>query len=122
MRFSTRVAALLACGLMLTAGSCQTTKRVVEPLPTPPERLVCELAGTRPTIAADYAMNWQFVGLAATVPEAVARAQAEHRKYVEQQHGREKLVATYVLLVEGKLFVCHNNAQWRRDFEAGIGN
>jgi hypothetical protein len=29
-------------------------------------------------------------------------------------------VSGYVLLIEGRLFTCWNNTQWRRDFEKGI--
>lgn len=90
------------------------TKRVVEPLPTPPERLICEPAGTRPTVPPEYVIDWSQV-------RTIAEARAEHEKFVAVLRTREGIVAGYILKLEGKLFVCFTNAQWRRDFEAGIG-
>lgn len=87
---------------------------------TNPDRFVCELAGTRPPISPDYLMGWEFIGQAATVPEAVQRAKAEHQKYVTQERARELVVATYVMLVEDKLFLCFNNMTWQREFYAGL--
>lgn len=90
------------------------TKRVVTALPTPPERLICEPAGTRPTIPAEYAIDWTQI-------RTVAEARAEHEKFVAVLRTREGVVAGYVLKLEGKLAVCHINARWRADYEAGLG-
>lgn len=87
---------------------------------TNPDRFKCELAGTRPPISPDYLMNWQFVGTAATVSEAVERAKAEHQKYVTQGRAREATVARYVLLVEDHLFLCFNNVTWLREYYQGL--
>lgn len=81
---------------------------------------MCELAGTRPTIAPNSAPNWVFIGEARTVQEAVTRARAEVDLYVNRANERERIVANYLLLVEGKLFVCFNNMAWQRDFYAGL--
>lgn len=109
--------------MLFSAGSCQKEVHSVSALrpdKTNPERFVCEPAGTRPPITPDHLMNWQFVGMAATIPEAVERAKAEHQKFVAQKNERERIVATYVLLVEDRLFLCANNAQWLREFYAGL--
>ncbi len=117
-RFSiitTALASLAACGP-------QTVHSVsaLRPDLTNPERFVCELAGTRPPISPDYLMNWQFVGMATSVSEAIERAKAEHKKYVDQGHARELVIATYVLLIEDRLFICSNNMAWQREFYSGL--
>jgi hypothetical protein len=80
---------------------------------TPADRLVCEAAGPRPKIPPEYAIDWSKV---ATVPQA----KAEHDKYVASIHARDGIAAAYILSIEGKLFVCSNNAQWRREYEAEL--
>jgi hypothetical protein len=101
----------LAASLLLMG--CGTTKRVVEHLPTPPERLVCEAAGTRPVIPAEYQIDWTRV-------TSVAQAKVEHERYVASIRDREGVIVAYLMRVEGKLFVCSNNVQWRREYEAGL--
>lgn len=96
----------------LALGACET-KRVVEHLPTPPERLVCEPAGTRPTVPPEYRIDWAQI-------QSVAEAKAEHEKFVAVLRTREGIVAGYVLSLEGKLFTCFSNMTWRREFEAGL--
>jgi hypothetical protein len=106
MRYSVISLALALC-------ACGETKRVAEFIPTPPERLVCQQTGTRPAIPPEYTIDWTKVS-------TVAQAHAEHDKYVAVIRSREGVVAGYVLDIEGKLFTCFNNAQWRRDFEADL--
>lgn len=106
MRYSVISLALLLC-------ACGETKRVAEFIPTPPERLVCEQAGTRPTIPPETTIDWTHV-------TTVAQAKIEHEGYVKSVRTREGVVAGYILEVEGKLFTCFNNAQWRREFEADL--
>jgi hypothetical protein len=110
MRLSATALALST--LCLATSACHTI-RTADFIATPADRLVCEAAGTRPTIPAEYAIDWSKV---TTVPQA----RAEHEKYVAVIHNREGIVAAYVLSIEGKLFTCSNNMQWRRDYEAGI--
>lgn len=113
----------LALSTLCLAASCGETVHSVSALrpdKTNPERFVCELAGTRPTIAPNVAPNWAFVGSAPTVQEAVTRAKAEHEAYAKRGNERELVVVNYLLLVEGKLFVCFNNMAWQRDFYAGL--
>lgn len=104
-----RAAIILAFALT----ACGATKRVAEFIPTPPERLVCEQAGTRPTIPAEYVIDWTKV---TTVPQA----HAEFDKYVAVIRNRESVVAAYILKIEGVNFTCWNNVQWRREFEADL--
>jgi len=93
----------------LALTGCKPDK-VVEHLPTPPERLVCEAAGDRPSIPREYAVDWSKVA-------TVAQAQTEHLKYVASVRNREGVITGYIMRIEGKLFTCHTNAQWRADFE-----
>lgn len=92
------------------------TRHVVQPLPTPPERLVCEgVPASRPSVPPEYVIDWSRV-------TSVPQARAEHERYVATIRTREGITVGYILDIEGRLFTCHSNVQWRRDFEAGIGN
>ena len=103
---------LIATGAAFALAGCEP-KRVVEHLPTPPERLVCEPAGTRPAVPPEYAIDWPRI-------QSVAQARAEHEKFVAALRTREGIVAGYIVGLEGKLFTCWTNAQWRREYEAGL--
>lgn len=105
--------ALALSTLCLAVSACGDTKRVVEALPTPPERLICEQTGTRPAVDPEYVIDWANV---LTVPQA----KLEHEKFIGVLRTREGVVAGYVLKLESVAFVCHNNMQWRRDYEAGL--
>lgn len=98
---------------MLLLTGCGPTKRVVESLPTPAERLICESAGTRPAVPPEYVIDWTKV-------RTVAQAKSEHEKFVAVLRTREGIVAGYIVQLEGKHFLCFTNAQWRRDYEAGL--
>lgn len=111
MRLSATALALST--LCLAVSACGADKYTAEFIPTPPERLVCEQAGTRPTIPPETVIDWVHV-------TSVAQAKIEHDGYVRSVRTREGVVAGYVLAVEGKLFACSNNAQWRREFEADL--
>lgn len=88
-------------------------QRVVEHLPTPPERLICERSGDRPALPPEYVIDWSKV---ATVPQA----KAEHDTFVRSIRTREGKVAGYLVDVEGVNFTCWLNVEWRRNYEAGI--
>jgi hypothetical protein len=120
MKLFVKAGVLSTLCLVLTAASCGPTKRVVESLPTPPERLICERAGTRPSIPPEYVIDWGVVAQSPTVAEAVRRAKAEVGKLVATVRTREGIVAGYVLKLEGVNFVCWNNTEWRRQYEAGL--
>lgn len=117
--------ALALSTLCLAVSACAKPEVVhsvsaLRPDKSNPDRFVCELAGSRPTILPNPAPNWVFVGQATTVQEALQRAQNEHKAFVERQNERERLVATYLLRVEDKLFLCFNNMTWQREFYAGL--
>jgi hypothetical protein len=76
-------------------------------------RLICEAQGERPTLPAEYVVDWSKV-------QTVEQARAEHETYVRSVRTREGVIVGYVVTVEGKLFVCSNNAQWWRDYWAGL--
>lgn len=44
------------------------------------------------------------------------QARAEHEAYVRSVRTREGVIVGYVVTIEGKLFVCSNNAEWWRDY------
>lgn len=98
---------------LLALTACGETKRVAEFIPTPPERLVCEQAGTRPTIPPETVIDWTHV-------TTVAQAKIKHEGYVKSVRTREGVVAGYILKLEGIAFVCFNNMQFRREFEADL--
>ena len=105
--------ALALSTLCLAVSACGDTKRVVEHLPTPPERLICERTGTRPTIPPEHQIDWSQV-------KTVPAARFEHEKYVSTVRTREGIVAGYVLKLEGVNFTCWNNMEWRRQYEAEL--
>lgn len=111
MKRSALAAALSTCCLALSG--CGDKARIATHLPTPAERLVCVAAGPRPTIPPEYQIDWPKV-------DSVAAARKEHDRYVASIRTREGIVAAYVVSIEGKLFLCSSNAQWRRDYEAGL--
>jgi hypothetical protein len=116
-----RIATALVLSTLCSAVSaCGDKQRIVEVLPTPPARLVCEAAGPRPTIPPEYVVNWNPVAAAPTVRIAVERAQAEVGKLIATVRTREGIVAAHYVRIEGRLFVCSNNMQWRRDYEANL--
>jgi len=107
-------AAAAALMYSLALAACSTTKRTATAIKPPPERLVCEsLKGQRPTIPAEYRIDWSTV-------TSVAQAKAEHGKYVAAIRTREGLIIGYVLKAEGVNFACSNNAEWVRDFFAEL--
>jgi len=111
MRLSATALALST--LCLAISACGEQKYTAEFIPTPAERLVCERTGTRPTIPAEYVIDWTKV-------TTVAQAHSEFDKYVAVIRNREGVVAAYVLKIEGANFLCWNNVQWRREFEADL--
>lgn len=106
------------CSAILLAGCGD--KRSLIAIKTPPDRLVCEGVSARPSIPPEYVIDWNAVSKASTVPLAVTAAKAEQAKFVASVRTREGVVAAYIVTIEGRLFACSDNAQWRRDFEAGL--
>lgn len=113
MQSAKAIALSMFCSLALAG--CASTKIAVASRPDldNPARLVCEASSSRPEIPAEYAIDWSRV-------VTVEQAKAEHDAYVRSIRTREGIVAGYVVDVEGKLFVCSNNAQWWRDYWKGL--
>lgn len=101
--------------LCLAVSACGDTKRVAEFIPTPPQRLICEPAGTRPAVVPEHRIDWASV-------RTVEQARLEHEQFVKVLRTRESAVAGYVLDIEGKLFNCWNNMKWRREYEADLAS
>ena len=110
-----QTAVLLLTFFSATALSACAKERIAQALPTPADKLVCDAAGTRPSIPPEYAIDWAKV-------TTVAQATAEHDKYVAAIRTREGVIAAYIMSIEGKLFVCSNNMQWRKDFEKALAH
>ena len=98
---------------LLALSACTTTKRVAVALQPPTERLQCVSAGTRPIIPPEAVIDWSKV---LTVPQS----HSEHDRFVASVRTREGVVAKYVLDTESKLFLCASNAQWMKDWYAGM--
>jgi hypothetical protein len=105
---ATALASLMFC---LALAGCN--EKIVAPIKPPPQRLVCEAAGERPKIPAEYQIDWSKV-------QTVQQARSEHDAYVRSIRTREGIVAGYIVTLEGKHFICFNNAQWQRDFWAKL--
>lgn len=91
-------------------------KRIV--LPSRPdlsnsERLFCETVPARPEIPSAYVIDWQRV-------QTVDQAKGEHDAYVRSVNARNGAVAAHIVELEGRLFVCSNNAQWWRDYWSAL--
>lgn len=101
----------LAAALLTLCSACKTDTVAVglHPERDHPERMICEAQGARPTLPAEYRIDWAKVS-------TVAQAKTEHDAYVRSVRTREGVVAGYLVDVESKLFVCSNNAQWWRDY------
>ena len=100
---------LLALALSMSCLACAPT-RVVVPLKPDPERLDCvELSG-RPTIPAEYVVDWTKVVAGGDA------AQAEVTRLIASVRSREGIVAGYIVQLEERVFACSNDAAWLRDF------
>lgn len=79
-----------------------------------PDRLVCEgVPQERPAIPPAYVIDWSMVG-------TVEQARAEHENFVRSIIGRNEIVSGYLVLLEGRLFVCSNNAEFWRDYRRDL--
>lgn len=104
------MAAALSTAFLATS-ACDK-QRIAVALPIPPERMDCEAAtGKRPTLPPEYQIDWAKIA-------NVGEAKAAHDNFVNVIRGREKIVSTYVLKIEGDLFQCAADAQWIREVQA----
>lgn len=110
MKLSLLAIALSTCCL----AACETA-RVAVPLKPDADRMDCVAApaNARPVLPPEYVIDWSKV-------TTVAQARSEHDSYVRSIRTREGVVAGYIVDVEGKLFLCANDAAWLRDFYAGL--
>lgn len=109
----------MLCSLLTTACGKEPEKIAVGITP-PAERLICEAAGDRPAIPAEYAIDWAKVEVPGNSRATLANARAEVTRLIASFRSREGIVIGYLLRIEGKLFVCSTNAAWLRDFFAGV--
>lgn len=102
---------VLAIALLTFCSACATERVAVSLRPDRdnPDRLICEVAGPRPAIPTEYRIDWSKVA-------TVEQAKVEHEAFVRSIRTREGVVAGYLVDLEGRLFVCSNNAQWWRDY------
>lgn len=112
-------ALLTLCSLLL-ATACKTTEHIAVPITPPAERLACEAAGPRPAVPAEYVIDWSAVEVPGDSRATLLRAQGEVVKMIASIRSREGVVIGHIVRIEGKLFVCSNNAAWLRDFYAGL--
>lgn len=103
--------------LCLAASACKPEEiRSVSAIPLlkeHPERFECNTVGTRPTINPEFKIDWTKVG-------SISDAKREFENYRNVQHGREKVVADYVLALESVNSLCAINMGWQRDFYKGL--
>lgn len=107
------LALLTLCSLPLLATGCKRPEVVAVPIQPPSERIQCAAAGDRPGMPPEYAIDWANVA-------TVDQAKAEHLKYVASVRSREGVIVGYIMRIEGRLFACSTNAEWLRDFFAGM--
>jgi hypothetical protein len=75
---------------------------------------VCEgVPAERPAIPPTYVIDWSKV-------TTVDQAHSEHDAYVRSVLARNQVLAGYIVTIEGRLFVCSNNAQFWRDYWSGL--
>jgi hypothetical protein len=96
--------------LALTGCGDKRTALAIKP---PPERLACIDRDGRPTLPPEHVIDWTKV-------KTVDQAHAEHDSYVKSVRDRNGVVSGYVVDLEGRLFLCSNNAAWLRDFYAKL--
>lgn len=106
-------ACLLSMPFLALSACAPEPKRIVTALRPPAERMECQTAGTRPIIPPEHFIDWARVVTAGD-------ARAEHEAFVTKLREREGLITGYLVRIEGALFVCSNNAQWMREFFAGL--
>lgn len=100
---------------LLTAGACEPKRIAVPSRPdlANPARLFCEAVPERPALPAAYVIDWTRV-------QTVEQAKGEHDAYVRSINARNGVVAAHIVELEGRLFVCSNNAQWWRDYWSNL--
>lgn len=109
---------LVLSTLSLAVSSCGQKKEIrsvsaLRPDKTHPDRFVCPVRGTRPTVSPEFKIDWTKI-------TTVGQAKAAHDNFVLVLRGRERTVADYVLDLEAINSICATNMQWQRDFYTGL--
>ena len=78
--------------------------------------MICEAAGGRPAVAAEYVIDWTKVEVRGNSSATLLNAHTEVAKLIASIRSREGIVTGYILRIEGQLFACSNNAAWLREF------
>lgn len=121
MTRSHRVKILSTCCFLLAASACSTTR---ESAPLRPdldhaERMVCAPAPeNRPVLPPKLEMDWQAILVPGDAISTLRAAQESFSAYVKREVERNAVVSTYLVTIEGQLFVCSSNMQWWRDYWA----
>lgn len=116
-----KIALMAACVSLPLISGCET-KRIATAIPIPPDRMDCVEAGDRPAIPPEYKIDWARVEQAPDVITAARNARSEVAQFIGSVRTREGTVAGYVLMIEQHLFACSNDAQWLREWQAGISD
>ena len=109
---------VLALGMLCSAVSACGPERVqpasaLRPDLTNPERFDCQRAGTRPTVAPEYQIDWSKIS-------TVGQARTEFENFKLTLRGRENIVAGYLLGLEAINFNCWSDTQWQLEFYRGL--
>lgn len=113
MKLNKMETALWMCFSALLINGC-TPKRIATHIPIPAERIDCRvLEEGRPTIPSEYKIDWSRV-------VSVPLAQAEHQAFVSRLREREAIVSGYIVKLEDRVFVCADDDQWLREYEANL--
>lgn len=102
--------------LCLIISGCQPKRALTNARPDleNPKRLVCKSApARRPSIPKSYSIDWSKV-------QTVKQAKYEHDAYVSVVKNRNASVGAYIVVIESRLFLCSNNAQWWRDYWSNL--
>lgn len=110
----------MLCSLPLGTACKQQVEYVATAIKPAPERMMCVAAGKRPSVQAEYVIDWSKVEVVGNSGATLANAKEEMIRLVTSVRLREGVVTAYILRIEGQLFACANNAAWLRDFFAGL--
>lgn len=117
MKLQLKAAILSTCFLALSACPGQRVVTHARPDLANPARMACEgVPENRPDLPAQSEIDWQAVLVPGDAEKTLSGAQAAHTAYVARMIERNGIVASYLVKVEGRLFVCSSNMQWWRDY------
>ena len=109
MKLWTKAAVLSTCCFLAACAD----REVLVPLAPPADRLDCVALEARPSIPAEYVIDWTKV-------TTVAQARGEHEAYVRSIRTREGVIVGHIVEIENRLFLCASDDAWLRDFYKGL--